>query len=120
MPESDALTHYLRFADEHVGPIQAGEKYVTARYDLERAIRPNDTIECRNQADDVFATARVESVTETTVKQFADAEHAGHRSYDGILVCVADLKDYYPEVHFKPDTALTVITWAPESVEVCV
>ena len=118
MSESDALTHYLRFADQHVEPIQAGEKYVTARYDFSRPIKPGDTIECRDPAGDVFATVTVDSITKTTVARFAQSEYDGHEGYETVMECAQDLESYYAGECFRPNTKLTVIAWSPASVEV--
>lgn len=110
-------TPHLRFSPEHVDPIKNGDKYVTARYQLEREFHPGERFNLLDEDGDQFATTRVNWTGELTAVQFFENEFDGHRRYDRLGLFLDDLRGYYPNANLGPESMLTVIAWWPGSVE---
>lgn len=103
----------LRFANEHVEPVLAGEKTVTARYDFEREYEWGYLIRFVDEDDRPFAVGAVRRFEEMTVDEFAAADIDGHRSYDETGELLDELAAYYPEASLHGNSVLTVIGFDP-------
>jgi len=78
--EYDA-THYLRFADEYVDPILAGDKTATARIGFERGFDRGDVVDLIDADDNKFAEATVDVVFEGPVEEVVTR---GFGHYDAV------------------------------------
>lgn len=88
---------YLRFADEYVDAVRSGEKWITARYCLERHFEPGDVVDAVTEGGSVFAALEIVAVASMTTGRFtrlADVS-SGHGSYADVDELLDRLDDYY-------------------------
>lgn len=102
---------YLKFGHEHVDPLLEGQKWVTARLDLERDIGLQEHIELLDEDAMRFATAKVDRIGHMSALRFVATDFDGHESYRSTGQFLDVLRGYYPdrEDDIWPNTRVVVI-----------
>lgn len=111
---------YLRFADEHVDAILEGEKWITARWDVDRDIHPGDVVSAFDEADRLFAELETVHVTPMPAERFVHLIDlvGGHRHYEDVDELLDELESYYAPNRFSANTTLHVIFFRVSGVAV--
>lgn len=110
--EYDA-THYLRFADEYVDDVLAGDKRVTMRVGFERDFDVGDIVDLIDEDGDKFAEVTVEHTTDGTVEDVTAVSTNGFSmatTAAAIEGWVETLQEHYDQ-EIDRDTVATAIAW---------
>jgi len=98
--------------DGHRDRILDGEKTATIRLGGRAAkVSAGDTLVLRDADGDVFGTAPVKAVEQTTVAAVVRDGVAGHRDYQSIEAFRREFREYYPREQITGSTEVTVIEW---------
>ena len=107
----------LKFADEHVDAILAGEKTATIRLDLVGdALPEGEPFQLADESGDPFARAVVENRSWTTVAMAAKIEFDGHRRYEDSDELIEELEEYYPDHDIDWSTTVELVYWDADSL----
>lgn len=101
----------VRFADDHVEQILAGEKTVTVRFGFEYDLDPGMRIRLVDECGEEFATATVATQCELRADWISYADFSGHRRYKTTGELVEQLGEYYEPDLIGPETTLDVLVF---------
>jgi len=102
----------LKFSDEYLDAIEAGEKTQTARYDLERDVASGDRLVLLTEDGEEIGTATVSMVGRMSAREYERSWTDRYRSLGHFL---DTLRRHYPEVpesEFQPSTEVTIVEWS--------
>ncbi len=98
--------------DGHRHAILGGGKTKTIRLGTHgREVSVGDTLVLRDAKGNVFATATVTAVEETTVAAVVRDSLNGHRDYQSIEAFRQAFHEYYPQEQIHGNTKVTIIQW---------
>lgn len=101
-----------KFAPDHRPRILDAEKRATLRLGARaERVSPGDTFVFRTVDGDVFGTAPVEAVEQTTVSVVVRNGVDGHRDYQSIEAVRREFRKYYPRKQIIGGTELSNIEW---------
>jgi len=108
--------HSLKFADKHIQPILGGQKTATLRLDLDGRYPIGDRLVLCDADGERFASAFIDDRGWTTVNMAAEMDIDGHRRHGGVDELIAELENYYPEEHVRPETKVEIVYWDYEEL----
>lgn len=103
-----ATKGYLRFGDEWVRPVLAGDHRATLRYGFEREFDVGDEVDLIDEFDDKFGEATVEAIFEMAIEDVVEMGIAewSHSTVDEV---VDTLRGHYGGADIQPGTVVTVV-----------
>jgi len=104
----------IPFCYKHINKIINEEEWLTVRYNFNKNIREGDKVELVHNSPKIwsqipFAEARVDTMTEMTIQEFADRQWDGHKNYENERHMIHALSHFYNSEDMNGDTTITVI-----------
>lgn len=103
----------LKFASEHIGPILAGRKTATIRYEIDShdALRVGRRFELVDDSGERFASAIVDDRGVVSAETIVEKGIDGHGSYQDLSEFYDQMREYYPRAELGPTTCFEIIHW---------
>lgn len=105
----------LKFANEFVEPILAGEKTATIRYGTSaEGLSAGNILELLDEDGSPIGRARVTTVAHLPAhgaREYVESERVGHRTYETVDEFLEQLSAFYPDASLEPGTEVTLVEW---------
>jgi len=101
----------LKFADVFVDDILSGKKDTTFRLDLDPAIEEGASCWLCDSDGNRIVLKEIQARYNMSITEAADAEFAGHKSYQNTEKLVEAMQLYYPDHHVHEHTRIEVLKW---------
>lgn len=106
----------LKFANEFVEPILAGEKTATIRYGTSaEGLSAGNILQLLDEDGSPIGRARVITVAHLPAhgaREYVEGDRVGHQSYASIDEFLEQLSAFYPDATFHPGTEVTLVEWS--------